>query len=591
MIQKMKKWWITTLNDLTSSVCTYFPVILLGIFLCICVNAIFGTSMVVVGLVTIFTVKELYRTAFSLENYIRYALMLLAVVLLGTLAGTNFLLGAIINFVVLGFIAFAFCDNFTNGGYFTIGLQLLLMQYQGATHINALPTRLLCYLFCIAISGVFLVLFNNLFKKHKDSVYVLRGCKAIANKLNLLLGKEVKNDTDMFILTTDFCKDNYGIMVNQGYLLDESARHNFLALMTMEQMSDLIYDTVTKTGTINVSDKDREYFEELIRIFSKIKTLKRLAIELINFVDDYTLSNPQLSSLWKKYILTLADYIKYKGKPVIKLSIRDSAKFRISVLKKRFSLTSYNMRSALQLASIVTLCGVIGRVLPIAEAPLMPIIAFATLSIYPVSKIKHTIPGAVGVIIVAVFYMLVLSSLPFTWRVPATFIISVIGIVITKNRFIQLSFATQLIASAIYPTAVISPEALIKVGFVAFGWCAGWLLVRWIFNTPEYRKYKLHTSDLAQLDWTAIRLLEQVRMDNSEANYLCEFMLIQHLMVEHISNSPVDNVDSNKMRYSGMLSFNCDLLTEIAYAITILKPSKLPKDWILAMKKRLTNIF
>lgn len=589
MIQKIRKWWITTLNDLASAACTYFPVMLLGILLCFCINVILGPSMVVVGLVTTFTVRDLYKTTFSLENYLKHAVILLAVVVLGTLASVHFLLGAVINFTVFAFVAFAFCDNFTMSRHFTICIQLLLMQYQGATPINVLPGRLLCYLFCIAVSGAFLVLFYNIFRKHKDSIYVIRGCKSISNKLNLILGNDIKNDTDMFALTTDFCKDNYNIMVNQGYLLDESTRHDFLALMTMEQMSDLIYDTVTKLGALN--DQDKKYFEELIKAFSKIKTLKRLSIELSNFADEYTLSNPQLSSLWKKYILTLADYLKYKSKPVIKLRIKESAKFRISVLKKRFSLTSYNMRSALQLASIVTLCAVLGQIVPVAEATLIPIVALAILSIYPNAKLRHTLPGTIGVIIVAILYMLFLGSLPFAWRLPASFIISVIGIVITKSQFAQLAFSTQLISSVIYPTAVISPEVLIKIGFVAVGCCAGWLLVRWIFNTPEYRKYKLHTSDLAQLDWTAIRLLEQVRMDNSDANYLCEFMLIQHLMVEHISNSPVDKVDSNRIRYSGMLSFNCDLLSEIAYAITILKPSKLPKDWILAMKKRLTNIF
>ena len=68
-------------------------------------------------------------------------------------------------------------------------------------------------------------------------------------------------------------------------------------------------------------------------------------------------------------------------------------------------------------------------------------------------------------------------------------------------------------------------------------------------------------------------------------------MFIQHLMLEHISNSSKDLVDSNRIRYSNMLSFNCDLLTEIAYAMTVLKPVALPREWIIAMKKRLTNVF
>ena len=62
-------------------------------------------------------------------------------------------------------------------------------------------------------------------------------------------------------------------------------------------------------------------------------------------------------------------------------------------------------------------------------------------------------------------------------------------------------------------------------------------------------------------------------------------------MVDHLNSCSVDKNENGKVRYSGMLSFNCDLLTEIAYAMTILKPKMLPKGWITAMKKRLTNIF
>ena len=589
MIKDLRNKCVEALNGVTTNFMLYLPVALLGIILCFSINAIFGDKLVVVGLVSLFTVKDLYKTTFSLPNYLRYAVFLLLIVTLGTFASMNVFIGIIINFAVLAYLSFVHCDNFTMGSYFSMALQLLLMQYPGRVSITDLPARLLCCLFCVVVCGVFLMLFNNIFRKHKDNKYVLRGCNAIANKLKLLLDDNVADKTDMFILTTDFCKSNYKIMTNQGYLLDESVKHEFLALMTMEQMSDLIYDTATKLGTL--TDKDREYFKELMDMFSHIKTLKRLSINISNFVDDYSLSNPQLSSLWRKYILTLAGHLKYKSKPVMKGNIKESAKFRISVLKKRFNLTSYNFRNALQISIIVTLCAVVAHLVPIAETMLAPIVALAVLSIYPEEKLTRTLPGAVGVIIIAMLYMFVLGAVPFVWRLPVALILSMFGLAIAKGPFVQLAFATQLISAVMYPTAVIGMDALIKVAFVVAGCIFGRLLVRWIFNTPQNRKYKLHISDLAQFDWTAIHLLEQVRLDNGNENYLCEFMMIQHLMVEHISNSSNEKVDSNKIRYSSMLSFNCDLLTEIAYAITILRPNKIPKDWILAMKKRLTNIF
>lgn len=589
MINKLKNSCITGLNNLATNFLMYLPVAILGIIMCFSINAIFGAELVVVGLVSILSIKELYKTTFNTANYLRKAGYLLLVVVMGTLASVNVMVGAFINFVLIFAFAFIFCDNLSVGKFFIMSLQLLLMQYPGYIPINEILPRLLCYLFCVGVGGAFLLLFNNIFRKHKDNQYVLKGCEEIANKLKSLLDDSTNGKLDLFALTTDFCKSKYKGMLNQDYLLDEATKNDFLALMTMEQLSDLIYDTPAKLGEL--AENDRVYFEELIKYFSKIKSLKRLSINLSNFVDDYSLSNPQLSSLWKKYILTLSGYLKYRGKPVIKTSVREAVKFRISVLKKRFTTTSYNLRNALQMAIIVTICAALSELLPISDAVLCPITALAVLSVPYEKRIKLTFTGAVGIIAVAVAYMGMLKMFPFDARVPVAFIISVLCMATSKSIFASVAFSTQLLSAVLFPSACISPEVLLKIVYVAVGCILSFLLVEWIFSTPKSQRYKLHTSDLAQFDWSAVHHLEHIRLDDPTKNYLCEIMLIQHLMVEHINNSSDEKVESNKIRYSSMLSFNCDLLTEIAYALTILRPNKLPKDWVLAMKKRLTNIF
>lgn len=591
MIEKVKSKGAVWLKQIASNFLEYLPIALLGIVMCFSINAIFGSenSLIVVGIASLFTVKDLYKTTFSAPNYIRSTVYLLLLVTLGTIASLNFIIAIVINFAALFFISFVHSSNLRLGEYFTIALQLLLMQYPGSVEISALLPRLLCCVFCIVLSGIFLLIMNNFFSKHYENPYVLRGCSAIANKLSILTDNPKNDKVDLFALTTEFCNSGYIKMRKQGNILDETAKNDFLALMTMEQLSDLIYDTASKLT--QPTDKDKEYFSELYHMFSNIKNIKRLALSLSSFADDYSLSNPQLSSLWKKYLLTLAEYLKYKNKPKIKTSIKQASEFKISILKKRWGLASYNMRNALQLSTIVTICCTAAQILPVSDAMIIPITALAVLSTYPKVKLKHTIPGAVFIIFVAVVYMLVLGWLPFAWRTPAAIIFSMLGLATAKREFGQAAFATQVLSCVLYPTLVISPDVLMKFAFVGIGCILSWVLVRWIFNTPKNRIYKLHISDLIQYDWTAIRLLEEVRLDKATENYLCEFMLIQHLMVEHISNSSPHKIESNKFRYSSMLSFNCDLLTEIAYALTILKLGKLPKDWLLAMKKRVTNIF
>lgn len=589
MIEKIKNKCSLLIKDLLERFTTYLPVIVLGVLLCFTIILIIGEPVVVVGVASMLTIKNLYKTTFSLHNYIRHAIELLSIVLLGTLACFNIFIAIIINATLLFYFAFVYSDNFKLGGYFTLALQLLLMQYQGAIPLYHLSYRLLCYLYCIAVGGVFLLLCNNLFNKHQDNDYVIKGCNVVADMLKSLLGEKSLKKEDLFTLTTGFCKENYIQMCNQGYVLDETQKHNFLALVTLQQLSDLVYDSSEKLGEL--SQQDIEYFTALHEHFTKAKTLKRLAIELSNFVNDNSLSNPQLSSLWKKYLLRLSSYLKYNSKPVIKTSLKTAYKFRRLVMQKRFSLASYCTRNALQLASIIAIGCFIASLIPLKQTMVIPIIALCVLTIYPHNKFRETAKSGIGVILCVALYMLVLGVIPLEIRLAVTMIISTIGIFLCNSTFGQSIFAMQLITGVMYPTSIIGADALVKIVFIFLAFLLAGLLAKWIFHTVDIRRYKLHIGDLAQINWTELSYLSRAKLNEATDHYICEMMIIQHLLVDHLSNSTDEQIAGNKIRYSNMLSYNCDLLSEICYAITILKLSKLPYEWMLAMKKRLTNIF
>lgn len=589
MFKKVTQRVKDTMLNLCRSFRSNLPIIILGILMCFCVNAILGESMVVVAVVSVITIRELYKTTFNFANYLRHLIIFLILILLGTFASMNFIAGALINFAVLFVLCFIMGDNFIPGKCFTFGLELLLMEYQGLVSFDVLIARLICGICCTIFGGIVLIILNNILKKHKDNKFVLKGCKTLANKLDLLIGEKLEDDNDLFVITTDFCKEYYESMINQFYVMDEKSKYDFMSLMTMEQISDLIYETAAKLG--NISGNDKAYFEELKRLMLRGKGLKRLAIDLDAFANEYELSNSQISSMWKKYILTLTKYIKYKAKPVIKSNLKDAITFRKLVLKKRFSITSYSIRSSLQTAIIVSVCGIIGQLLPVSELMLLPLTSFLVLSVLNNKKISSAFVCCIEMSIIIVMFYVLLTFVPFSSRFMVSVIICVIGMIISKNLFVQLAFEVQIISVAMFPTSVVGAEVFMKVGFIAFSIFICWLLSKWIFNTVSYRKSKLQNIDLAQLNWTSIGLLQRSRFDDVMSNYLCEFMLIQHIMVDHLNSCSIDKNENNKVRYSGMLSFNCDLLTEIAYAMTILKPKMLPKGWITAMKKRLTNIF
>ena len=596
MFTKLRNKSVTLCGDILDALKKYLPVSLAGIVLCLMVNAIYGSDMMCIAVVSIITLKELFTTTFNIFNYIRHFVILLVVITVGIFAGLNPFVATGVNLVLVGLVSFVLCDNFRIGGIsFNICLQLLLMEYAGAMELYRIPFAFICTLICFAFCIVFLLICHlistNFFVNKTDNPYVLDGCKAISNKLKMFLNKEnVKKDRDLFLITKEFCKTDYNTFTNQGYLLDERQKKHLLSLMTLQQISDLIYDTKSKLPEIN--DDDRKYFEKLSQIFTKIKSLKRLAIEINGFVEDYALSNKTMSSLWKKYLLALVDSIRLRSRPAIKSSFRQSLRFRISVLKKRLAFSySYNLRKSVQTAVAVALCTLLGQILPVTDAMILPLSALAVLSVYPEMKLLHSLKGIAGMVTCCVIYMLLLGTVPFYLRVTLTFIVTVIVLMTVNSTFMKAIFSSLILSIVIFPTAVVGEEVWIKSVVMLAGGCISWLTVKFLFNTPSRRKYKFHTSDLAQVDWTAIHLLEHAKFNHVNTSYLCELMFLQHLMVDHIDNTPCENMDNDKIRYSSMLSFNCDLLSEISYALTILKPVALPEEWIIAMKKRLTNIF
>ena len=596
MFTKLKDNSVALIKDIWKTFKHYLPVSVMGIALCFIINAIYGSDMMCIAVVCIITLKELFDTTFNVFNYIRQFTLLLVIITIGIFAGLNPFVATAVNLLVVGVVSFLFCDNFRFGGMsFTICLQLLLMEYVGAMDLYRIPFAYVCTLICFVYSVACLFLFhfiaNSSFIRKKDNPYVLDGCKAIANKLKIFINKEhLKKDRDLFLITTDFCKTTHNAFVNQSCLLDEMQKKHLLSLMTLQQISDLIYDTQSKLPELN--EDDQRYFEELCRVFTKIKSLKRLAIEINAFVEDYSLSNKTLSSLWKKYLLSLVDSLKFRNRPMIKSRFKQAMRFRISVLKKRFSFSySYNLRKSVKTAITLAICTLLGQILPVTDAMILPVTALAVLAIYPELKFPYTLRGIGGMIITCVLYMAVLSTLPFNIRLPLTFVFSVIALFTARSPFMRAVFSSLIISVVIFPTALIGGEVMIKSVVILSACLISWLAVRLILKTPSYRIYNFHTSDLAQINWTAMYLLEHSKFNSPATPYLCEFMFLQHLMVDHISNTPFTNTQNNKMRYSGMLSFNCDLLSEIAYAMTILKPVALPADWMIAMKKRLTNIF
>ena len=73
MINKIRNSCIIKLNSIATNLLMYLPVAVFGILMCFAVNAVFGAELIVVALVSLFSVKALYNTSFNTANYLRNA--------------------------------------------------------------------------------------------------------------------------------------------------------------------------------------------------------------------------------------------------------------------------------------------------------------------------------------------------------------------------------------------------------------------------------------------------------------------------------------------------------------------------------------
>lgn len=579
------------------NIITYIPVIILGIVMVGICKIFFGNESTVVAIPFLLFSKGLYKTTFSFENYGKNLIIIFAMLLLGTFASMSFIASLIINFVFIFFILFALKDDFAKDKHFVYGLSFFIIQLCKGS-FAVISQRMITFVCCGILIGTFLYLSCHFSKKNiKDNIYVKKSCSIIARQMNLLLNnKSNVSDSDILSTTIAYCRNEYEKAALQENLMNEREKFNLMALMSMEQFSELIYDTHNQCR--NFTDGDIEYFSHLQKIFSQSKNLKRLAMEIDDFTEKNQLSNTHINEMWKRLLLNISANLNIKStvKPNIKCSIKKSLDIKVKILKSRFKLNmkSYCFRNALQNTIILTIASqtayILQNVLNIDYGFLIPLMAYTTYTIYNKNNIKTLCLESALSAFVMVLFALFMNSFAGEIRIILCVIIGVILLCCLNSKLGVLIFAFELTVTVAAPAVTIEPFIILIILFMITGFLISTTFPEFLLCTRDWQRFIYMTNDILSYNVISLNVLANANLFDKEQNMVCELLLNQHLLVDKINNCEEDRFHFNKQLYSKIFSYNCDLLTELTYALTVIKPNKLTQNWIIHTKEKMKKI-
>ena len=364
------------------------PNVLVGIFILITANMIFGSEYGVLGiLILLYNVITLGAT-FSFKGYIKDSLILIVMAILATISAFNVYTSAIFNFIVPFLLIMLFSDELSPGKYMPYGLFFVIMQSKFPSTPDMIPTRILATIYSLAVLLIFKLIMNKFSKQNKYVPLLKKVCSSLSEKITLLVNgkidkiqhKDVDNITDKLngMLYTDIASKT-GILNNKEEII-------FQASITLDAIDKIIEKILAKKQEL--SDSDKEYlikFNELISKISESYNNKdnELIKDVSEFEKKYNFSDEIINNDFK-YILTKIEkiLIKYNSNEEKEIPVIYAFKLKFIKLKRSFTTKSCFFRFAIKVAIILCIGFTISHFIPLPNGYWLPCTAFALMQPY-----------------------------------------------------------------------------------------------------------------------------------------------------------------------------------------------------------------
>lgn len=566
------------------------PVILLAVAMFWGTKFACGTDVGVVSVLYLFTMSDLFKGKFSMQLFGKYTIITFLSVTLGTIAVMNFFAAIVINFIYMFILVYFFKDRFATNRFYIFGLEFVLMQLL-PVDFSVLGWRVVSFAGCAVVSCVFLYIMSHFMKKTVVSSKAIdTACNIFCRQLSMLSEADTacSGVEDMFAVTTDFCKKTYDSMYKNDYLLTQRQRQDMKILTVLEEFSKLVYDTVANHK--EMSEEDRVYFNNLQEVFIISKNQKRLAIELEYFAKNNNLTHQALNELWKKYIQKLSDALKPTMTNALQGSHIKVLKFKLKYLKNNLNMSSISFRKSLQCVTVYTVCVALAAIIPIDYSYFIPLAAFTLFTIFPRYSFKICLPQIGALVVGYAAYALTIDMLPLDYRLIAAIAVSFAVLGVTKNTLVQMVFASEAVVLSVFPIISIETSVMLRVMFILLGIVIGFAGARWLLSTKLYDFYRFSANDVVVYNDLVLDKLENMDLTQVNDNYVYEIILIEHLLIAAIDNSPNDKNGLDEHRYAKLMTYNCNFLTELSYALVAIDTKNISANWIRHCKEQIPKM-
>lgn len=586
--QKQKESLITFLKRALD----FLPSVLVGLFILVLCNDLFGRENSTIGVISIF-ICALMRQSFTIETYPTVAFRILLLGLLATIADQNLFLTITMNFIVPFSIVYLLSDDFVPRNYFIYGFAYVLLQSYNIP-IKDIDLRMEAILTALVIVFIFLVI-NRFFTKNKISNnFAYKGIKYINKKLLFMYNKtcSLNKRDDLFSIVNGYTSAIYVDTLKRHNTMNNRNINHFKLVLFLEEINILIdkeYRNLDK-----LTDSDLEYFITLSKILDRIAILLKHGIsknpkeynnvidDINDFNDNYYLSNDKSNYEWLYAIRKLRNILHsmFEDKKD-EFEITKLFNLQFIRLKKEFNINKAHFRFSLKMGIIMCISFTIRYFLP-EELSIrgywLPILSYIML--YPFYEeqqlnLKINVLGNfIGVFIFSVFF----KYIPYEMIIPAIGVCFVLSLA-SVNDFFKKIYGTisALISSFPYMPKLMSASS--RVGFIIMALSIVWVFDHFIIRTESHKGMVDKISELIEIDTIIINQMRKAINNQTTSQYLYEILLKAYM----IKNNIIIH-EKNQTRYKGtpitdsLIESNRKFIVEAEQLIHLIKKYNRPED-------------
>lgn len=574
------------------------PNVLIGIFIMITSNMIFGGEYAVLGILILLYNVITMEAVFSFKGYIKDCVILIVMAILATTAAFNIYTSAILNFIVPFLLIMLFSDELSPGKYMSYGLFFVIMQSKFPSTPGMIPTRVLATIYGLTVLLIYKLIIKKFSKKQRYMPLLKNAFNALSKKIMLLVNGDLKEIDHQYVdnITDNLNRILYTDIASKTGVLNNKEEAVFQTGIALDGIDKIIEKILERKSKMTINDKKYliKFNELLVEINKDYVNLNvdKLTKKIQQFEKKYNFSDEILNNDFK-YELTKIEkiLIKYNLSKEKEIAVIDGFKLKFIKLKRSFTIDSCFFRFAIKISIILCIGFTISHFIPLPNGYWLPCTAFALMQPYYENTKQKMSTYFFGTLIGAILFIFIFQYVPPTLKM--ILIILILTLMFSlPGDLLRNSISCQLALVAGSAEAFTKIQFLeVRVAWVCFGILLAFLIDRFILHTKRFDVVKNNINGLLYKDRMLIKDLRNSLLLNRNSRYLESLLLESYVLQSEILKIVNSNKKSHKQsQILELLQYNRNFILEMEKLINIINNSNLNIEMKEMINETLNNM-